>query len=285
MMYPKITVVTPTFNQAKYIEQTIKSIIDQNYPNLEYIIIDGGSSDGTVEIIQKYQDKLAYWISEQDNGLYDAINKGFNIATGDILAWLNSDDIYLPNSLFSVAEIFSNFPEVEWLQGANSHIDEIGKIVSVFPAGYWTKFDLASGDKRNIQQESTFFRKSLWERSGKPLNINSQLAGDYALWFIFFRYADLITTTAPLGCFRMRSSNQKSYSQLAEYNLEKSIYQRQNKKYCKPKFSFLIYSFLHKLGVFNLLKMSQMEVQVKQLLFNGPKKIIFNRANQKFEYR
>lgn len=285
MMYPKITVVTPTFNQAKYIEQTIKSIIDQNYPNLEYIIIDGGSSDGTVEIIQKYQDKLAYWISEQDNGLYDAINKGFNIATGDILAWLNSDDIYLPNSLFSVAEIFLNFPEVEWLQGANSHIDEIGKIVSVFPAGYWTKFDLASGDKRNIQQESTFFRKSLWERSGKPLNINSQLAGDYALWFNFFRYADLITTTAPLGCFRMRSSNQKSYNQLAEYNLEKRIYQKRNKKYCKPKFSFMIYSFLHKLGVFTLLKMSQMEIQVKQLLFNGPRQIIFNRANQKFEYR
>lgn len=285
MNYPKISVVTPTFNQAKYIEHTIQSILDQNYPNLEYIIIDGGSSDETVEIIRKYENKLDYWISEKDNGLYDAIFKGFNKASGDILTWLNSDDIYLPNSLFTVAEIFSNFPAVEWLQGANSHIDEKGKIVSVFPAGYWTKFDLASGDKRNIQQESTFFRRSLWDRSGKPLNTKSQLAGDFSLWFNFFMHADLYTTTAPLGCFRMRSSNQKSLNQLSEYNQEKAIFRKKNRKLCKPKIIFFLYQLMFKSGLFTALGLIKMEVTFKQILFNGPKQIRYNRTDQKFEFK
>lgn len=285
MIYPKISIITPTFNQAKYIEHTILSIINQQYPNLEYIIIDGGSTDETIDIIRKYEDRISFWVSEKDNGLYDAINKGFKKATGEIFAWLNSDDIYLPNSLYTVAEIFTDFQEIEWLQGANSHIDEKGKIVSVFPASYWTRFDLVSGDKRNIQQESTFFRRSLWEKSGKPLNIDSQLAGDYSLWFTFFRYSDLITTSAPIGCFRMRSSNQKSFNQLKEYNQEKSDFLKKNRKHHNQKLRLLLYILIKRLGIFVLLRQLKVEVKVKQLLFNGPRQIIYNRRNQSFEYR
>lgn len=102
--YPKITIVTPSYNQGQFIEQTILSVIGQNYPNLEYIIIDGGSSDNTVDIIKKYEQHITYWVSAKDNGQAEAINRGFARSTGSILAWLNSDDYYLPNTLFTVAQ-------------------------------------------------------------------------------------------------------------------------------------------------------------------------------------
>jgi glycosyltransferase involved in cell wall biosynthesis len=108
--YPKISIVTPSFNQGKYIEQTILSILDQNYPNLEYIIIDGGSTDETIEIIKKYDDRLTYWVSEKDNGQSDAINKGLKLCTGEIFNWINSDDYLEPNSLFLIAEEFQKKP-------------------------------------------------------------------------------------------------------------------------------------------------------------------------------
>ncbi len=109
MTYPKISIVTPNLNQGKFLEETILSVLDQKYPNLEYIIIDGGSTDNSIDIIKKYEKNLFYWTSEKDNGMYEAIQKGFEKATGDIMAWINSDDLYHRNVFFVVAEIFSNF--------------------------------------------------------------------------------------------------------------------------------------------------------------------------------
>src|ERR1051325_5944309 len=106
-MLPKISIVTPSFNQGIYLEETIRSVLDQNYPNLEYIVIDGGSTDDTVEIIQRHQRHLAYWVSEKDSGAADAIAKGFRRSTGSILAYLNSDDTYLPGALHTVARVFT----------------------------------------------------------------------------------------------------------------------------------------------------------------------------------
>src|SRR6218665_2201901 len=102
MNFPKISIVTPVFNRVEYLEQTILSVIDQGYPNLEYIVIDGGSTDGTLEIIKKYEDRIFYWTSEPDNGMYDAINKGFKKASGQIMAWINSDDLYHQPTLSTV---------------------------------------------------------------------------------------------------------------------------------------------------------------------------------------
>ncbi len=107
----KISVVTPSFNHARFLERTMLSVLSQPYPDLEYLVVDGGSQDGSVEIIRKYADRLAYWVSEKDQGQTDAINKGFARANGDIFAWLNSDDTYLPGILPQVAEIFTKNPK------------------------------------------------------------------------------------------------------------------------------------------------------------------------------
>ena len=285
MYYPKISVITPTFNQADYIEHTILSVINQNYPNLEYIILDAGSTDGTVEIIKKYQDKLSFWSSEKDNGLYDAVYKGFEMATGDVFAWINSDDVYLPNCLFTVAEVFSEFPQVKWLQGANSHIDEKGRVVSVYPSPYWTRFDLAAGSNLSIQQESTFIRASLWDNSRKPIDRNSQLAGDYGLWFSLFLHTDLYIISAALGCFRMRSSNQKSYTHRNSYIEEKKNIFKKYRHLNKSKVRLIIYKILLNFQFFYFLKCLKMEVRFKKLFFNGPKELKFNRIVQKFELK
>lgn len=117
VMPPKISIVTPSFNQGRFIEETILSVLNQNYPNLEYIIIDGGSKDETVDVIRRYEDRLAYWTSEKDRGQVHAINKGIEKATGDIFAFINSDDVYLPGTFSAVADYFEANPQSEWVCG------------------------------------------------------------------------------------------------------------------------------------------------------------------------
>src|SRR6185295_16519519 len=116
-MTAKLSIITPSFNQAQFIEETILSVLDQNYENLEYIVIDGGSTDNSVDIIKKYESRIAYWISEKDQGQAHALNKGLARATGDIVAYLNSDDLYLPEAFARVIEYFNQHPQCQWLCG------------------------------------------------------------------------------------------------------------------------------------------------------------------------
>jgi len=217
---PKISIVTPVFNGAKYLEDTIMSVIQQGYPNLEYIIIDGGSTDGTVDIIKKYEKHLTYWVSEPDDGLYHAVQKGFEKSTGDIMAWINSDDMYHKGSFSMVAELFTQFPEIDWLMGIPSIYDEKGRTVMVDNFKPWCKADLYMGKYAEdswIQQESTFWRRSLWEKAGSTLNLDLKYAADFELWLRFFRHAELYSLKSLLSGFRFRSGNQVSLDNRSAY--------------------------------------------------------------------
>ena len=126
---PKVSIITPSFNQGQFLEASIRSVLEQDYPNLEYIVVDGGSKDDSVEVIKKYQDRLAWWVSEKDKGHADALNKGFSHATGEILAWLNSDDIYFPGAVSEAISILQRHPEVGMVYGDADLIDDSGETV------------------------------------------------------------------------------------------------------------------------------------------------------------
>jgi glycosyltransferase involved in cell wall biosynthesis len=210
--FPRITVVTPNFNQGFFLEQTIRSVLDQNYPNLEYIIMDGGSNDNSLDIIKKYESKLTYWESVKDNGMYDALNKGFSKSTGDIMCWINSDDVLWEGSFQYVSSLFSNNPEIQWIQGYPSVIDESGSVIlqrdPIF-SKFFFYLNIHETTLSFIQQESTFWSKELWQKSGAKLNLNYSLAADFDLWLRFFRFEKLYCTKRQLGAFRKRV-NQKS---------------------------------------------------------------------------
>jgi glycosyltransferase involved in cell wall biosynthesis len=220
MEYPKITIVTPVFNQVTFIEASIRSIVDQEYPNLEYIIIDGGSTDGTLEIIERYRSRITKIISEKDEGMYHALEKGLNMGTGEIMAWLNADDLYHNKSFFIVAEIFQRYHDIEFLMGQPTTFDEQGRCVYISETRNWSKYDFYL-DKTNwvIQQESTFWTKKLWDRSGRKINTKYKLAADCELWtrFLINSNARLYMTTALIGGFRKRegqlSTNKEVYNQ------------------------------------------------------------------------
>jgi glycosyltransferase involved in cell wall biosynthesis len=211
------------------LEKTILSVLNQNYPNLEYIIIDGGSTDNSVEIIKKYSHKLTYWVSEKDNGIYDALQKGFDKTTGGIMAWINADDMYHRNSFFIVSEIFSNFSCVKWLLGASVTWDEYDRGVDVSHSRKFTKYDFLMGDYRWLQQESCFWRRSLWEKAGARLDTSLRYAGDFDLWMRFFNFEKLYVVNALIGGFRQRTKNQLSLEGLPEYLKEADAIVRNQK--------------------------------------------------------
>jgi glycosyltransferase involved in cell wall biosynthesis len=176
----KVSIVTPSFNQARYIEATIRSVLDQDHPSLEYIIVDGGSTDGAVDVIRKYADKLAWWVSEKDNGQTDALNKGFSQATGEILAWMNSDDTYEPGAVAAAVDYLTKHPEVGMVYANTNFIDEKSRVIGRFHAAQTDYRRLRQGYV-HIPQQATFFRADLWRQVG-PLDPDFYFAMDYDLW-------------------------------------------------------------------------------------------------------
>ncbi|WP_165605798.1 glycosyltransferase family 2 protein [Flavivirga aquatica] len=212
----KISIITPVYNQVEFIEQTILSVINQDYKNLEYIIIDGGSNDGTLDIIKKYDKHITKWISEPDKGMYDAIHKGFMHSTGDIMAWINSDDILMPNAFKHMNAIFNDLPNVNWVQGLNGFIDLKGQLINSFYPKKFSLLKFLNHEYKFIQQESTFWRRTLWEKAGSEIRRDLKLAGDFELWFRFFKYDKLYTSNLPIGAWRKREG-QLSGKQMANY--------------------------------------------------------------------
>jgi len=134
ILSPTISVVTPSFNQGRFLEATMRSVLEQSYPKIEYIVVDGGSTDGSQEIIKQYANRLAWWVSEPDNGQTDAINKGFSRATGEIFAWLNSDDTYEPGAMAGAVAFLQKNPEVGMVYGDTNFIDAEGRVIGKFNA-------------------------------------------------------------------------------------------------------------------------------------------------------
>ena len=174
-----VTIVTPSYNQADYLEQTIRSVLGQDYPRLEYIVIDGASTDNSVDIIKKHADRLAYWTSEKDSGQAEAINKGLARAKGEILAWLNSDDCYLPGTVSAVVRAFQENPDVVMVYGDMLAVDGNGQTINVLKYKQLSLADLLSF--QIIGQPSVFFRRAALERAGW-LDTSFHFMLDHHLW-------------------------------------------------------------------------------------------------------
>jgi len=187
-----VSIVTPSFNQANYLETTIQSVLSQDYPEIEYIIVDGGSTDGSLDIIQSYASRLKYWVSEKDRGQTDALNKGFALAKGKVYAWLNSDDIYQPGAVKEAVEFFKAHPEMGLVYGDTSYINAQGQIIGRFPAAQ-TNYRLLRQGYVHIPQQASFFRADLWEELG-PLDPSFYFAMDYDLWVRIASVAPLLYT-------------------------------------------------------------------------------------------
>ncbi|OUJ73153.1 glycosyltransferase family 2 protein [Hymenobacter crusticola] len=284
---PLISIVTPNFNGGEYLESTILSVLEQSYPNLEYIIIDGGSTDNSIEIIKKYESRISFWVSEPDHGLYDAIQKGFDKASGDIMAWINSDDMYHAKAFFTVAEIFSSFKNVHWLQGIPTTFDEYGRTVACASLQRWSKYNYYIFNYEWIQQESVFWSKELWNKSGRKMNTNLRLAGDLELWLRFFRYEKLYVTPALIGGFRQRSKNQLSLDSLNEYRGEADSLIKSEELSKLDKRIIILYNILSKVANFirksRIFNVDFIVNYYERKYFHYPSVINFDRIYQKFK--
>jgi glycosyltransferase involved in cell wall biosynthesis len=222
---PKISIVTPSFNQSEFIERTIKSVLEQSYPNLEFFVQDGGSDDGTKEILDRYSDRLTGWESCPDNGQSQAINLGFARTSGEIMAWLNSDDILLPGALAYVADYFSRHPEVDVVYGHRILIDENDQQIGrwMMPAHdneilSWADF---------IPQETMFWRRSIWKKAGGRIDESFRFAMDWDL-LVRFRDAGACFVRLPrfIGGFRIHPQ-QKTSAVVSEIGFQEMSLLRQ----------------------------------------------------------
>lgn len=228
--YPKISLVTTCYNHKDFISETIESVLNQGYPNLEYIVIDDGSTDGSWEVIQRYKDRLAQ--CERMEGYRDtptiALNYGFSKTTGGIMGWLNSDDVLLRNSLFTIAKVFFDQQPVIWVTGMASTINHRSEVVNAVMR-YKNVYDFLLNDWKVIQQESTFWRRSLWEKAGAHLEGKHRWAFDTELWTRFFFLADHVHVAAPIGAFR-KGMQSKSIENKDSFLIPNAAYLRAMKE-------------------------------------------------------
>lgn len=234
-----ISIVTPTYNSAEYLEECILSIKGQRRQNYEHIIVDGCSTDGTLDIIRKHEGTYPMrWISERDGGMYEAIAKGFRMAEGDIFAWLNSDDMYLPWATYSMERLMQG-GKVQWCCGIPTHYNAAGmQYVRFFriPLYAWPLLKKGWYDGQRlewIQQESSFWTRGLYEKSG-GLNTGLKYAGDYDLWCKFAQHAPLYTTNVVLSGFRMHEG-QKSEA-MEKYRAEQPPFGKRERFLAKHRF-------------------------------------------------
>ncbi len=219
---PYVSIITPNLNCEKFIENTIQSVINQNSQNYEYILIDGKSTDKSIKIIKKYIDKIDTFISEKDKGMYYAIDKGIRKAKGNVIIWINSDDILDENAVRNVENFFKKNPDIDWISGINGYIKNNFKFSGI-PYVY-PRFILKKGYAQHplwgfVQQESISFRKNLYTKVG-GFEYNYSYACDYGLWIKFSKVTSLKTVFFKIGFFRYWAGQD---SKLNKVNIFKSI--------------------------------------------------------------
>lgn len=200
-----MSIVTPSFNQASFLEAAMQSVLEQDYPAIEYIVIDGGSTDGSAAIIEKYAAKLAYWVSEQDHGQTDAINKGFARARGTYLAWLNADDRLKPYAVREAIDFLQANPNTGMVYGDAEYIDAAGRVVGRFPAAQTDYARLCRGYV-HIPQQAAFWRSDLWRQVG-PLDATFTFAMDYDLWMRLAKISQLQYVPRTWAEFRLHADS------------------------------------------------------------------------------
>jgi len=200
--WPRITMVTAVYNGEAYLEDTIRSLVYQGYPNLEYIIVNDGSTDRTAEIIRDYERYLTAWINQENQGLYAALNVGFARSTGEVMGWLNCSDKLHTGGLAVVGSVFATFPEIEWITGRPTGFNALGMTTHIDNLKRWSRYRFLAGANQYIQQESTFWRKSLWERAGGRVDSSYRDVGDFELWIRFFRNAGLYSVNCLIAGYR-----------------------------------------------------------------------------------
>lgn len=215
---PKISIVTPSFNQGQFLRDNILSVVNQGYPDSEHLVIDGGSTDSTVDVLRSFEDRIDYWVSEPDRGQSHALNKGLEVATGEIIGWQNSDDFYLPGAFREAGSIFRDYPAVDVLYGDYLYVDEEGhvkgskKYAPLFSIGEYIYVGA------NISNQSVFFRKSVLERAG-GFEENLHLAMDFDLFLRLAAFARFRHVRAYLGGYRIHGT-QKGQQLLTDTDRE-----------------------------------------------------------------
>jgi glycosyltransferase involved in cell wall biosynthesis len=199
-----VSIVTPSYNQSRFIEDTIQSVLSQDYPQIEYLVVDGASTDGTVDIIRKYEARLAWWVSERDQGQTDAINKGFARATGQILAWLNSDDTYEPEAVSAAVRYLQEHPDVGMVYGDCNYINKDGELIGQFKSRQ-TSYRRIRRGYNHIPQQTMFFRAELWKDVG-PLDPSFHYAMDYDLWTRLAARSEIKYVPQTWANFRLHTS-------------------------------------------------------------------------------
>jgi glycosyltransferase involved in cell wall biosynthesis len=222
-----IAIVTPSFNQGGFLAATMDSVLNQNFGALQYVVMDGGSSDQSLDIIRERSGRLLNWQSAPDGGQYSSINKGLHFSDAEIMGWLNSDDLHLPWTLKVVSEIFSSLPQVQWLTTSYPLVFDVSGLplyCNFIP--YYSQLGILKGETMQgnndgfllsgIQQESTFWRRNLWEQVGGRLEKELDYAADFDLWMRFAKHADIYSVTVPLAGFR-RHGDQKTSRDMNRY--------------------------------------------------------------------
>jgi len=207
--WPKISVVTPSYNQGEFLERTILSVLNQSYPNLEYIIIDGSSTDASVEIIKKYEKDITYWVTEKDAGQTDAINKGWRMATGEIVAYLNSDDTYAPGAMRKVALYLKQHPQIDAVYGTCNLIDENDSIINVWEPTEFNLKSLVRCGISTIPQQTVFFRSHILKDIGF-LDASLRHVMDYEYWIRIGQKFRIQRTPYILASFRIHNQSKTS---------------------------------------------------------------------------